>query len=105
MAEKKKESTGWFGNIFGTKKSEAKPAQPAEKPKTYEEKGKDIRSDIDTKRAQERKLLQELKGYKKGGKVKKTGPALLHKGERVLTVKQTKKPAVKTALKKIGVKR
>jgi len=32
-----------------------------------------------------------LKGYKKGGKVTKTGPAKLHKGERVLTKKQTKK--------------
>jgi hypothetical protein len=29
--------------------------------------------------------------YKKGGKVKKTGIAKVHKGERVLTKKQTKK--------------
>ena len=29
--------------------------------------------------------------YKKGGKVKKTGMAKVHKGERVLTKKQTKK--------------
>lgn len=29
--------------------------------------------------------------YKKGGKVRKTGLALVHKGERVLTVKQAKK--------------
>lgn len=29
--------------------------------------------------------------YKKGGKVKKTGLAKLHKGERVLNKKQTKK--------------
>ena len=33
----------------------------------------------------------KMKGYKKGGKVKKTGPAKLHKGERVLTTKQAKK--------------
>lgn len=32
-----------------------------------------------------------LPAYKKGGKVKKTGPAKLHKGERVLTAKQAKK--------------
>ena len=30
-------------------------------------------------------------GFKKGGKVKKTGVALVHKGERVLTAKQAKK--------------
>lgn len=29
--------------------------------------------------------------YKKGGKVRKTGIALVHKGERVLTAKQAKK--------------
>jgi hypothetical protein len=29
--------------------------------------------------------------YKKGGKVKKTGLAKVHKGERVLTKKQNKK--------------
>ena len=33
----------------------------------------------------------KVKGYKKGGKVKKTGLAKLHKGERVLNKKQTKK--------------
>ena len=34
--------------------------------------------------------LKGLKGFKRGGKVKKTGPAKLHKGERVLTAKQAK---------------
>ena len=29
--------------------------------------------------------------YRKGGKVKHTGPAKLHKGERVLTAKQARK--------------
>jgi len=29
-----------------------------------------------------------LPSYRKGGIVKKTGPAMLHKGERVLSVKQ-----------------
>lgn len=37
--------------------------------------------------------------YKKGGKVKKTGLALVHKGERVLTKKQASKSG-----KKIGKK-
>ena len=32
-----------------------------------------------------------LKKFKKGGKVKKTGAAILHKGERVLNKKQAKK--------------
>jgi len=31
------------------------------------------------------------KGFKKGGKVKRTGVAKVHKGEYVLSVKQTKK--------------
>lgn len=42
-----------------------------------------------------RAAAQGVKGtmgsYKKGGKVKKTGAYKLHKSERVLTVKQTKK--------------
>ena len=29
-------------------------------------------------------------GYRKGGKVRKTGPAVVHKGERVLNRKQTR---------------
>lgn len=32
-----------------------------------------------------------MPAYKKGGMVKKTGPALVHKGERVLTSSQAKK--------------
>ena len=39
-----------------------------------------------------RKIAGKLVGsYKKGGKIKKTGIAKVHKGERVLTKKQTKK--------------
>ena len=34
---------------------------------------------------------KKVPSYKKGGKVKKTGLAKLHKGERVLNTKQTKK--------------
>ena len=32
----------------------------------------------------------KLFGLKKGGKIKKTGPYYLHKGERVLNARQTK---------------
>jgi hypothetical protein len=39
-----------------------------------------------------------LRGFKRGGKVKKTGVAKVHKGERVLTKTQAKKPAVKKAV-------
>lgn len=37
------------------------------------------------------KLDVPMGSFKKGGKVKKTGTYKLHKGERVLNVKQTKK--------------
>ncbi|HSR75960.1 MAG TPA: hypothetical protein VLN57_05180 [Xanthobacteraceae bacterium] len=40
-----------------------------------------------------------LKGFKRGGTVKTTGVAQVHKGERVLTAKQAKTPAVKRALR------
>jgi hypothetical protein len=33
-----------------------------------------------------------MPGMKKGGKVKKTGPHLLHKGEHVTPARQAKKP-------------
>ena len=45
---------------------------------------------------------RSLPKYKKGGKVKKTGPAVLHKGERVLTKKQAAKPAIKLAVKRVS---
>ena len=49
-----------------------------------------------------------LSSYKKGGKVKNTGPAFLHKGERVLNTKQTKKydkqKAMRTKLNKAAGK-
>jgi len=35
------------------------------------------------------------KSFKKGGKVKKTGIYKLHKGEKVVTAKQAKRPASK----------
>jgi hypothetical protein len=37
--------------------------------------------------------IADPSAYKKGGKVKKTGVALVHKGECVLTAKQAKKKA------------
>lgn len=36
-----------------------------------------------------------MPSYKRGGKVKKTGPAKLHKGERVLTKRQAKSRKMK----------
>jgi hypothetical protein len=44
------------------------------------------------------KRMMGMDTYKKGGKVKKTGLALVHKGERVLTKKQQAK--LKKRLKK-----
>lgn len=41
-----------------------------------------------------------LTSYHKGGKVKKTGPAMLKKGERVLTKAQQKKASAKSYGKK-----
>ena len=34
--------------------------------------------------------MKSMMGYKKGGKVKRTGAAMLHRGEVVLSVKQIK---------------
>ena len=38
--------------------------------------------------------------YKRGGRVKRTGPAMVHRGERVLTARQARKPAVQRALRR-----
>jgi hypothetical protein len=56
-------------------------------------------SDV-TDRLREELAAKGLKGFKRGGKVKKTGVAKVHKGERVLSAKQAKKSAVKTAIRK-----
>lgn len=40
------------------------------------------------------KGYENIDSYKKGGKVKKTGLAYLHKGERVLTTKQARSRAM-----------
>src|SRR5689334_18835515 len=45
------------------------------------------------KRIDTSQMTKPLGSYKKGGKVKKTGLYKLHKGERVLNAKQTKKMA------------
>jgi hypothetical protein len=66
--------------------------------KKFEDTGKSAGAAIRGNNAAKQQTLDEMKGYKRGGKVKATGPAKLHKGERVLTVKQAKKPAVKKAL-------
>ena len=36
-------------------------------------------------------LVNKVQSYKKGGTVKKTGLALVHKGEKVIPVKKKKK--------------
>ena len=43
--------------------------------------------------------MESMPSYKRGGKVKKTGPAKLHKGERVLTKRQAGKVRVKSKSK------
>lgn len=84
--EKSKESMKkGFKNLF---KSTAKEADASPKQKKTETPNQDLGSNIKKRRAAEKDAMKE---YKKGGKVAKTGPAKLHKGERVLTTKQTKK--------------
>lgn len=76
--------------------------KPEAKPKPKEEQvgtkqGKEAMSAIE----QRKKAMQqaaEPNSYKKGGMVKKTGMAKVHKGERVLNQKQTKKLAAKPAV-------
>jgi len=68
-----------------TPEAQAQPApKPRPKPDPIFEKG------VEALRRKNVEREEALKEYKKGGMVKKTGPAKLHKGERVLTVKQTK---------------
>lgn len=47
----------------------------------------------------------EPMAYKRGGKVKKTGVALVHRGEEVLTKKEAKKYHKKTTRKRVASKR
>ena len=47
--------------------------------------GKDLSRAVSSKAAS---AVSGMPSYAKGGVVKKTGPARVHKGERVLTVKQ-----------------
>ena len=92
--QKMKEAAGkMLKGLFGSG-DKAAAKQPAPKPD----------SNIDRMK-EKQKALRELTEYKKGGKVPKTGPAKLHKGERVLTTRQTKKLEAKPAIKKaIGLK-
>lgn len=46
------------------------------------------------------KLGKDIKSYKKGGKVKKTGLAVVHKGEYVLTKRKASKMGKKRSAKK-----
>jgi hypothetical protein len=45
-----------------------------------------------------------MDSYRKGGKVRRTGPAYIHKNEHVITVGQTKKPEVKKIINKLKSK-
>jgi hypothetical protein len=81
-------------------KAATPPAKPAPKRK-FEDTGTDARKAMLDRKGETEKAMKE---YKKGGLVKKTGPAKLHAKERVLTVKQTKKLDKKPVLKKaIGI--
>lgn len=46
------------------------------------------------------KYVASVGSYKRGGKIKKTGMAKVHKGERVLTKKQQVKLGMKSRMKK-----
>jgi hypothetical protein len=84
-----------------TKSAEAKPVEKAPPAKPFASIGSTEKALKD--RGAE---LKKLDPYKKGGKVKKTGPALVHKGERVLTTEQSKKLDANPAMKKaLGVKK
>ena len=57
-------------------------------------------SALQSRNKQTEQAAKQLDSYKKGGKVKKTGPANLHKNERVLTTDQTKKLEKSPMIKK-----
>lgn len=87
------------GLFAGSKSSAASSKPPVRK---FEDTGKNAGDAIRKHNADMEAAGKDLKAYKRGGVVKKTGPAKLHAKERVLTVKQTqkldKKPAVKKAI-------
>ena len=85
-------------------KAAVKPAAPVTKPpvRKFEDTGKEAGEAIRKHKAD----LMAAASYKKGGVVKKTGPAKLHAKERVLTVGQTRKLDKKPSVKKsLGIKR
>jgi hypothetical protein len=85
-----------YNQLFGAKKPEAKDLgsgyakEAAAASKTRNDKTKQVADALESGK--------EMPSYKKGGKIKKTGPALVHKGEHMLTTSQVKKPAVKNLL-------
>jgi len=103
MADDKKK--GWVEDLkegarvilSGKNKSEAKPLPPPPPPPNQ-----DLGKNIKTLRGAEKEAMDS---YKKGGVVKKTGPAKVHKGERVLTVQQSKAPAIRKAVASTSAKR
>ena len=92
-----------FNSLFtgGSKAVAAKP-EPKDLGKGY---AASAASAAKSRNEKTKEVAKEMDSYKKGGKVKKTGPAFLHKNERVLTTKQTQKMEKKPAVKKaIGLK-
>jgi hypothetical protein len=83
-----------------TGKEEKKPAPPKQDTSWHDEQVRKA-NDAFAKSAQEKqqpatptsdkKQPAKVPSYKKGGKVKKTGLALLHKGEKVITKKNVKR--------------
>jgi len=104
----------WFGNLvdgakavasdpMGSVRTPPMEKQPAAAP-SKPTKEKQF-SSVDSTEEILRERGQELKKYKKGGKVNATGPAIVHKGERVLNTKQTNKLEAKPQfMTAIGVK-
>lgn len=81
--EKSKLSLDKLRELYG---KVVKP-KPIDEPRKFEDLGRDASKAVVARND----ALKEAASYKKGGKVKKTGKALVHKGEVVLTKKQQKK--------------
>ena len=86
-------SSGWAqGQMASDKKKYGKEPKEKKKPKPVNK--------VFTSDGQELTPTAMPKQFKKGGKVRKTGKALVHKGEIVLTKKQAKKYVKKTGNRK-----
>lgn len=80
--------------VAAEKAPPAKPAAPAKpSPKDLVNPKGQYGDKPGEKRIDTSQMTRPLGSFKKGGKVKKTGTYKLHKGERVLNAKKTKKLA------------